>query len=112
VRLSGDEQDVPVAAHGRERRLLAAERRDLPVLDQDVVEGQEQLTVSGRPVVALGRDDHDVAVLAELLAVVLADVRVVPVDAGVGERDAVGEAAAHGDRGLRLVGAVVAVVEP
>ena len=68
--------------------------------------------MGGRPVVAFGRDDEDVAVLAELLAVVLADVRVVPVDAGIGERDAVGEAAAHRDRRLRLVGAVVAVLEP
>src|SRR3712207_8085001 len=49
---------------------------------------------------------------AELLSVVLADVRVVPVDAGVGERDPVGEAAADRNRRLRLVGAVVAVVEP
>ena len=112
LRLAANEQDVAVAAHGGERRLLAAERRDLPVLDQDVVEGQGQLAVGGRPVVAFGRNDDDVAVLAELLAVVLADVRVVPVDTGVGERDAVGEAAAHRDRGLRLVGAVVAVLEP
>ena len=41
-----------------------------------------------RPVVGVRRDDDDVAVEAHLLAVVLADVRVVPVDAGVGERDA------------------------
>ena len=111
-RLAADEQDVAVAAHRRERRLLAIERRDLPVLDQDVVERQQQLAVGGRPVVGLSRDDEDVAVLAELLAVVLADVRVVPVDARVGERDAVGEAAADRDRRLRLVGAVVAVLEP
>ena len=111
-RLAADEQDVAVAAHRRERRLLATERRDLPVLDQDVVERQQQLAVGGRPVVGLGRDDEDVPVLAELLAVVLADVRVVPVDARIRERDAVGEAAADRDRRLRLVGAVVAVLEP
>ena len=36
----------------------------------------------------------------------------VPVDAGVGERDLVGEAAADRDRRLRLVRSVVAVLEP
>ena len=64
-----------------------------------------------RPVVGLGRVDEDVAVLAELLAVVLADVRVVPVGAGIGEGDPVGEPAADRDRRLRLVRAVVAVLQ-
>ena len=64
-----------------------------------------------RPVVGLGRIDEDVAVLAELLAVVLADVRVVPVDARVGEGDPVREPAADRDRRLRLVRAVVAVLQ-
>ena len=64
-----------------------------------------------RPVVGLGRVDEDVAVLPELLAVVLADVRVVPVDARVGKRDPVREAAADRDRRLRLVRAVVAVLQ-
>ena len=53
-----------------------------------------------------------VAVEAQLLAVVLADVRVVPVDAGVGERDARRVAAADGHELLGLVRAVVAVVQP
>ena len=65
-----------------------------------------------RPVVGVGGDDEDVPVQAHLLAVVLADVRVVPVDAGIGELDAVGEAAADRDRRLRLVRAVVAVLDP
>src|SRR5215211_8864681 len=55
--------------------------------------------------------DLDVAVEPELLPVVLADVRVVPVQAGVGERDAAREAAADLDRRLGLVGAVGPVVE-
>ena len=66
-----------------------------------------------RPVVGVGRDDDDVAVQAHLLAVVLADVRVVPVDAGVGERDACACSAPPTGIGvLRLVRAVVAVVQP
>ena len=65
-----------------------------------------------RPVVRLGGDDEDVAVLAELLAVVLANVRVVPVDARVRERDAAGEASADRDRRLRLVRTVEAIFEP
>ena len=51
-------------------------------------------------------------VQAHLLAVVLADVRVVPVDAGIGAGDAVGERAADRDRRLGLVRAVVGVLEP
>ena len=78
---------------------------------QDVVERDAQLAVRRRPVVGVrGLDDH-VAVEAHLLAVVLADVRVVPVDAGIRERDAAGEAPADGDRRLRLVRAVGAVVQ-
>ena len=65
-----------------------------------------------RPVVGVGRLDEDVAVQAHLLAVVLADVRVVPVDARVGERDPGREALADRHRLLRLVRAVVAVLEP
>ena len=48
---------------------------------------------------------------AHLLAVVLADVRVVPVDAGIGELDPVGEPAADRDRRLRLVRPVEAIVQ-
>ena len=60
----------------------------------------------------LRRDDDEVAVQAHVEAVVLADVRVVPVDTGVRELDAVGELAADRDRCLGLVGhAVVPVVE-
>ena len=112
VGLAADEHDVAEAAHRRVGRLGAAEGRDLPVLDQDVVERQQQLAVCRRPVVRGGGDDEDVAVETQLLAVVLADVRVVPVDARVGELDPVGEGPADGDWLLRLVRAVVAVVEP
>ena len=96
--LAGHEEDVAEAPHRRVRRRRPAEGRDRPVLEQDVVEGDSELPVRGRPVAGLGRDDDHVAVEAHLLAVVLPDVRVVPVDAGVGEREAVGEAAALRDR--------------
>jgi len=65
-----------------------------------------------RPVAGVGGVDEDVAVQTHLLAVVLADVRVKPVQAGVRERYARGEAAADRDRRLRLVRAVVAVLQP
>ena len=94
------------------RRLLAPERRDLAVLYQDVVERDRDLPVRRWPVVGITRDDDQVAVEAHLLAIVLADVRVVPVDAGVGELDAGGKVAADWDRRLRLVRSLVAVLEP
>ncbi len=65
----------------------------------------------GRPVVRLGRNHDDVPVEPHLLAVVLADVRVVPVDARIGELDPVGEPAADRDRRLGLMGAIGAVVQ-
>ena len=65
-----------------------------------------------RPVVRIGRLDEAVSVQAHLLAVVLADVRVIPVHAGVGEAHASGEALADGHRLLRLMGSVVLVLEP
>ena len=93
------------------RRLGLAERSDLPVLDQDVVERDQQLTVRGRPVVRLARGDEDVSVQPHLLAIVLTDVRVVPVRAGVGHVHLVREALAERDRCLRVMRAVVAVFE-
>ncbi len=112
IRLAADEQHVAEAAHRRVGRLGAAERRDLAVLDQDVIERQRDLAVHRRPVVRVGGLDEHVAVEAHLLAVVLADVGVVPVDAGVGEGDVRGVALAGGHRPLGLVGSVVAVLEP
>ena len=89
-----------------------SKRRDLAVLDQHVVEGDRQLAVDRRPVVGVVGLDDDPGVEAHLLGEVLADVRVVPVEARVGEREAVGELAAVRDRRLRLVGhAVEAVFE-
>ena len=64
-----------------------------------------------RPVVGVGRDDDDVAVQPHLLVVVLADVRVVPVDARVGERDACRVAPADRNGFLGLVRAVEAVLQ-
>ena len=65
-----------------------------------------------RPVIVLARDGEDVPVEAHLLAVVLADVRVVPVRAWIRHVHAVRERLAKWDRRLRLVRAVVAVFEP
>ena len=112
VRLAGDEHHVAEAAHRHVRRLRLAEGGDPSVLDQDVVERQQQLAVRRRPVVGLARGGEDVPVQAHLLAVVLADVRVVPVGAGIGHVHLVGEGLADRDRRLRLVRAVVAVLEP
>ena len=91
---------------------MASNDPTLTVLDQHVVERQRDLAMHRRPVVLVGWDDDDVAVQTHLLAVVLADVRVVPVDAGIGEVKPVAERAADRHRRLGLVGAVVAVVQP
>ena len=111
VGLAGDQHYVAEPAHRHVGRLLP-ECRDLSVLDQDVVERDQQLAVRRRPVARLAWDDEDVPVQAQLLAVVLADVRVVPVGAGVGHVHLVREALADRDRCLRVVGAVIAVLEP
>ena len=66
----------------------------------------------GRPVVRVGRLDEHVAVQAHLLPVVLADMRVVPVQPRIGEGDAGGEPLAHRHRALRLMRSVVAVLQP
>jgi hypothetical protein len=112
VRLAADEEDVAEPAHRRVRRLGRAEGRDRAVLDQHVVERQRELAVRRRPVVLRRRHDDDVPVEPELLAVILADVRVVPVDARIGELDPIRERPADGNRRLRLVRSVEAVVEP
>ena len=112
LRLAADEHHVPEPAHRRVRRLRRAERGDRALLEQHVVERQGELAVRRRPIVLVRRDDDDVPVQAELLAVVLADVGVVPVDAGIGELDAIRERPADRDRRLCLVRPVVAVVEP
>jgi hypothetical protein len=111
LRLAGNEHHVAETAHGDVRR-LRPERRQLPVLEQEVVEREQELAVGGRPVAGLGGVDEDVAVEAQLLAVVLADVRVVPVDAGVGAVDVVRERVADRNRRLRFMRPVVAVLEP
>ena len=111
--LAVGQHHVAESAHGGERRPGAVEGRDLPLLDQDVVERDRQLTVDRRPVArVLGLDD-DPRVEAHLLGEVLADVGVVPVEAGVGELEPVGELAAVRDRRLGLLGdAVEAVLQP
>ena len=111
VGLAGDEHDVSEAAHRHVRRLVRAEGGDHPVLDEDVVERQGDLAMRGRPVLGITRDDEDVPVETQLLAVVLADVRVVPVRARVGKAHFIRERLADGDRRLRLVRSVVAVLE-
>ena len=85
----------------------------MPVLDEQVVQGEGQLPVDGRPVRRVGGLDHDRAVQPHLQPEVLADVRVVPVEPGVGELELVGERPADRDRLLGLVrDPVVAVLQP
>src|SRR5919204_200275 len=69
------------------------------------------LTRSVSNAAVVGRDDEDGAVQAHLLAVVLADVWVKPVQPLVGELQPILEALADLDRALGLVRAVVAVLE-
>ena len=71
---------IAEAAHGRVCRLLGAERGDPTVLEQYVVERDRDFAMSARPIVGISRLDQDIAVEAHLLAIVLTDVRVVPVD--------------------------------
>ena len=88
------------------------EGHDLAVLDEDVVEGDHDLSVDRWPVVLLGWVNHQVAVEAHVQPVVLADMRVVPVQTGVRKAQPVGELAAGRDRRLGLVRhAVVLVVQ-
>ena len=113
ARLATGEHDVAEAAHRDVRRAGLVEGRDSAVFDEDVVERDDDFTIDGRPVAVVGGFDDDVAVQAHVEAVVLADVWVVPVQAGVGEPEAVGELAADLDRRLGLERhAVVGVVEP
>ena len=82
---------------------------DPSFLDQDIVEREQKLAVYRWPVIVVARNDEDVAVQAHLLAVVLTDVRVVPVRARIGRGHLVGKGLADRDRRLRLVRAVVLV---
>src|SRR5918992_6346524 len=93
------------------RRLGAAEWRDLPLLEENVVKSDQDLPVRRWPVIGVGRLDEHVAVKAHLLAVVLTDVRVVPVDARIWELHASREGLAHRHGSLRLVRSVVAILK-
>ena len=86
-----DQHDVAEPAHCGEGRPGAVEGRDVSVFDQEVVHGDSELPVDGRPVRGVRRLDDDRAVQAHLLGEVLPHVRVVPVQAGVGELQRVGE---------------------
>jgi hypothetical protein len=91
--------------------LCSAEGRNLTVLEEDVVEGQNDLSVGRWPVVRVGGLHHDVPIEPQLLAVVLANVRVVPVEPRVGKADMGGETIADPHRLLGLVSTVVAVLK-
>jgi hypothetical protein len=112
VRIAVDEEHVTEPAHRGVRGQGPAERGDGAVGEQDVVQGEDDLPVDRRPVVGVGGLDDNGSVQAHFLAVVLADVRVVPVHAGVGKGDSVAERAAHLDGVLGVVGAVEPVVQP
>ena len=112
VGIARDEHDVAEATHCDVGHLGTAEGRDASLLDEDVVQRQQLLAVRRRPVVGVARNDEDVAVQAQLLAVVLADVRVVPVGAGIGHVHAIRERLPHRDRRLGVVRSVESVLEP
>ena len=80
-----DEQQVPEAAHQGVGGPLAAERHEAVLAHQQVVEHQHLLAVRGAEVVRVGRVDAQVPVQPQVLLEVFAVVRVVPVEAGVGE---------------------------
>jgi hypothetical protein len=85
----------------------------VPVLDQQVVQREGQLPIDRRPVRRVGGLDDDGSVQAHLQAEVLADVRVVPVEPGVGKLDLAGELPADRNGFLGLVrDAVVTVLQP
>src|SRR3954464_12150505 len=90
-----DEHGVTEPSHRHVRRLGSAERRDLTVFEQQVIEGEQLLTVHWGPIVWVRRDDDDVAVQPHLLAVVLPDVRVIPVQAGIVELQSIPETLTH-----------------
>src|SRR5829696_5874334 len=86
----------PIAEYLVLRRLNGATL----VLDEDVIKGQDQVAIDRRPVVGLGRDNEDVAVHSQLLGVVITDVRVIPVQARIGELNAVAELSTNRNRCL------------
>ena len=112
-RLAVHEHDVAEAAHQRVRRRLAAVWNQRVVAEQQVVEHQHLLAIRPAVIVRAGRPHEHVAGEAEVLLDVLADVRVIPVEPGVGKAHAVGERVAGRDGILRDAGcAVEPVVEP
>jgi hypothetical protein len=112
-RLAIGQHHVAEPAHRRVGRPRAQERRDMAILDQQVIQRDGQLAVDGRPVRGVGGLDHDRAVQTHLQAEILPHMRVVPVEPGVGELQLASERSADGDRLLRFVrDPVVAVLQP
>src|SRR6185503_1849758 len=113
ARLAVHEEDVAPSPHERVRRRLRAVRRDAMLVEQDVVEGEHLVAIGGSEVAGLSGGDEDVAVEAEVLLHVLANVRVIPVDAGVGEAHVIREASSWWHLLLREARhAVEAIVQP
>ena len=105
------EHDVAEATHGDMGGFRRAERGDLTVFDQDVIEGQHDLPVRRRPVLGILWRGEDVSVQAHFLPVILADVRVEPERAGIGNVHLIRECFADRNRCLGVVGSVVTVVQ-
>ena len=80
------------------RRRFPAVANGAGLGDQQVVEHQHLFAIGGREVVWLARLHQQVAVEAEVLQDVLAMMRVIPVDAGIGEMHLVVERLAGRDR--------------
>jgi hypothetical protein len=111
--LAVDQHDVPESAHGGVIRPRSMEGSDLPILNKEIVQGEGQLPVNRGPIRLVGRFDDDRSIETHLEAEVFADVRVVPVEAGVRELHLVGERPSDRDRCLGVVRhAVVPILQP
>ena len=96
--LAVDQHHVPEPPHRGVVGPHTVEWRDLAILDEQIVQRDAELSVDGWPVRRVGRLDDDRPVQAHLQAEVLADVRVVPVEPGIGELHLVRERPADRDR--------------
>ena len=111
--MPGGQHDVAESTHGDEGGPVDVVWGHPPVLDEQVVQRDDHLSVHRRPAVRIGGNDNDVAVQPHVEPVVLSHVGVVPVEALIRTANLVDEVATDGDWCLCLVRhTVVPVVEP
>ena len=108
--LAVDQHRVAESTHRGEVRARPTERDHLPVLDHHVIKGDRQLAVGRSPVALIAGADDDRPVETHLLGVVLAQMRVVPVDAGIRELDPAGVGLADLDWVLGVAGHTIGLV--